>query len=99
MVEERQDTNPGMDLQQAILDELQKIRRGLEGLNDRVGGLEERVEQVVRDLNTVHMLQRTFTQRMGAIEQLFVDTPLETAKTPSSPPPTRKISAVPDGKR
>lgn len=88
MCEEKESTNPGMDLQQAILDELRNIGTELKEVTRRIEHLEERVEQVVTDLNTIHQLQRTYTQRLATIEQVLVDQPLATATpVPSKPPP------------
>jgi len=89
-----EDTSPGMDVQQAILEELQSIGRELKEVTRRIEHLEERVEQVVTDLNTVHALQRTYTGRLAVIEQMCVDQPLVTA-TPTPPP--KKLSRSPDG--
>jgi len=94
MCDERQDTNPEMDLQQAILEELQNLVSEVRKVNERIDHLEERVEQVVTDLNTVHTLQRTYTGRLAVIEQMCVDQPLVTA-TPTPPP--KKASRPPDG--
>lgn len=92
--DERQSTNPGMDLQQAILEELQAIRSDLKEVTKRIEHLEERVEQAVTDLHTVHELQRTYTSRLAVLEQMYVDQPLMTA-TPTPPP--KKPSRPPDG--
>ena len=81
-----------MDLQQAILEELQSISHELKEVTRRIEHLEERVEQVVTDLNTVHQLQRTYTHRLATIEQVFVDQPLITA----TPVPSKLPSG--DGK-
>lgn len=83
-----EDTSPDMNVQQAILQELQNVSREIGELAKRIEHLEERVEQVVTDLNTVHSLQRTYTGRLAVIEQMCVDQPLVTAKptpTPSKP--------------
>jgi DNA repair ATPase RecN len=91
--DDRQSTSPGMDLQQAILEELQSISHDLKEVTRRIEHLEERVEQVVTDLNTVHQLQRTYTQRLATIEQMCVDQPLITG----TPPPLKKHSGLTDG--
>lgn len=91
---DKQDTDPEMDLQQAILTELQTLVSEVKKVNERIDHLEERVEQVVTDLNTVHQLQRTYTGRLNFIEQMCVDQPLVTA-TPTPPP--KKPSRPPDG--
>jgi DNA anti-recombination protein RmuC len=94
MCDERQDTSPEMDLQQAILEELQNLVSEVRKVNERIDHLEERVEQVVTDLNTVHTLQRTYTGRLAAIEQMCVDQPLVTAAPTPAP---KKVSRPPDG--
>ena len=88
--EKKEDTDPSINIQQAILEEIQSIRSDIkdfeERVSERIEKLEERVEQVVRDLHTVHSLQRTYTGRLAVIEQMCVDQPLETSKTPSTAP-------------
>jgi len=81
--EDRDDTNPGTDLQQAILDELRRIRGDLkkfeDRINERIKHMDERVERVVTDLNTIHRLQQTYTSRLAVIEQMCVERPLASA--------------------
>ena len=87
-----EDTDPNMSLRQTILDELHRIRSDLRGINERIekveerlGGLEQRVEDTIRDVSVVHELQRTYTGRLTVIEQMCVDKPLVTA-TPTPIP-------------
>lgn len=82
-----------VDVQEAILKELQSIGRGLKEVTKRIEHLEERVEQVVTDLTTVHSLQRTYTSRLAVLEQMCVDQPLAT----STPVPMKMKGG--DGKR
>lgn len=90
---DRDDTDE-VDPQQAILVELQNLVRETKDLNSRMERLEERVEQVVTDLNTIHQLQRTYTGRLATIEQMCVDKPLTTAR----PTPTPVSMAVSGGR-
>ena len=80
--EGKDNTSPGMDLQQAMFDELRDIGCRMKKLGEHMEKLEKTVSRVVTDLHTVHQLQRTYTSRLAVIEQMCVDTPLKS--TPSS---------------
>jgi len=82
---DEQDTDQ-VDVQKAILEELQTLVIEVRGLKERIDILEERTEQVVTDLHTVHELQRTYTSRLAVMEQQYVNQPLATEKKPSRPP-------------
>jgi len=91
--EKRGDTDR-VDIQQAIFDELCRVRNDLKSIeqriNERIDKLEERTGQIVTDLHIVHSLQRTYTGRLAVIEQMCVDRPLATrigSATSSVPPP------------
>ena len=54
MCRSERDTADDIDLQQVILEELHNIREDLVRIDSRISKVEERIEQVVRDLHIVH---------------------------------------------
>lgn len=80
----RDNTNPGMDLQQAMFDELRSISKAVKDIGERMEQMERKFGQVVTDIHTIHQLQRTYTSRLTVIEQMCVDAPLKTSPPPSS---------------
>jgi archaellum component FlaC len=82
MCRSERDTADGIDLQQVILEELHNIREDLVRIGNRISKVEERVEQVVRDLHIVHSFQQGYSERLSIIEKMCVDLPLQSTPIP-----------------
>ena len=100
-----EDTSPGFGMDQAILDQLYQISNAIDGVNVRLDKLEGRMStlepkieateeqtgKVVRDLNVIHQFQKSYRERLSAIELMMIDEPLL-----SSTPPPKRCSSVPE---
>lgn len=67
------------NLQEATLDLLKDIRDRLGKIEDEQRELCGLVENLARDLNTMHKFQQSFSERLGLVEKFCVDRPLQSA--------------------
>lgn len=87
--ERREDTEPSINVLELIHEALTEIKTELVWIKERLTRLEERGEErddrmrdLIADVNLVHELQKSFSQRMGFIEGLCVEGPLRSTPLP-----------------
>lgn len=79
------------DTQERILEtlltmgeDIKKISERLDNLESRQKKLEEKMNKLAMDTDTIHKFQRSFAERLSAVEQFCVDLPLMSASASNS---------------